>query len=386
MSNKVYVVRCPDYESAEEKLRELFEMMGGINRFAAPGENIILKVNLLRAAKPEEAVSTHPAVAGGVARIAKEAGSVPVIADSPGAGSKYDQKTLKKVYAICGMDKAAEGAGVEVNLDTSYQAVSYPEGSLIKHFEIIDPIIKADGVFNLCKLKTHLFTRITGAVKNSFGVIPGLTKPGYHAKLHDTGRFANMLLDLDRYVSPRISIMDAVVAMEGEGPGAGDPRRIGLLLASESALALDVVASEIIGLPREKNPILLEAEKKDYYPNHISEVEVLGAELLEIKVSDFKFPATMLEGDGLGPMAWWERAFKPIIKPGMSVKPRVIKDQCVACGACHEACPMNAITIVDEEYAKIDDKECIRCYCCHEMCPNDAVELRRGLLYRMMHG
>ncbi len=386
MNTKVYVVRCSDYETTEEKLRELFELMGGIERFAAPGENIILKVNLLRAAKPEEAVSTHPAVARGVARVVKEAGSTPVIADSPGAGYKYDQKTLSKVYRACGMEQAAQEAGVEVNLDTSYQAVSFPEGSLIKHFEIISPVIKADAVFNLCKLKTHLFTLMTGAVKNSFGVIPGLTKPGYHAKLRDTGRFANMLLDLDKYVSPRVSIMDAVVAMEGEGPGAGDPRHVGLLIASESALALDVVAGEIIGLDRDRNPLLIEAERRGFHPHRISEVDVVGAELAAVKVADYRFPATILDGEGLGPMAWWEKIFKPIIKPGMSVKPRVVKDRCVACGACHEACPMGAITLVDEKYAKIDDKECIRCYCCHEMCPNDAVELHRGLLYRMVHG
>ncbi len=386
MNTKVYVVRCPDYESTEEKLRELFELMGGIERFTAPGENIILKVNLLRAAKPEEAVSTHPAVARGVARIVKEAGSTPVIADSPGAGYKYDQKTLSKVYRACGMEQAAQEAGVEVNLDTSYQAVSFPEGSLIKHFEIISPVIKADAVFNLCKLKTHLFTLMTGAVKNSFGVIPGLTKPGYHAKLRDTGRFANMLLDLDKYVSPRVSIMDAVVAMEGEGPGAGDPRHVGLLIASESALALDVVAGEIIGLDRDRNPLLIEAERRGFHPHRISEVDVVGAELAQVKIADYRFPATILDGEGLGPMAWWEKIFKPIIKPGMSVKPRILKDRCVACGACHEACPMGAITLVDEKYAKIDDKECIRCYCCHEMCPNDAVELHRSLLYRMVHG
>ena len=125
--------------------------------------------------------------------------------------------------------KAVEAAGAELNFDTTYKPVFFLQGKLIKHFDVITPVIAANGVLNLCKLKTHTFMSMTGAVKNNFGVIPGLAKPGYHAKLHDKHHFADMMLDLAEFVSPRVSIMDAVMGMEGDGPGAaGTPRPIGL--------------------------------------------------------------------------------------------------------------------------------------------------------------
>jgi ferredoxin len=255
---------------------------------------------------------------------------------------------------------------------------------LIKRFEVITPVLEADGVFNLCKLKTHVFMHMTGAVKNLFGVIPGLTKPGYHAKLHDRGWFASMLLDLADYIAPRLSIMDAVMSLEGEGPGAkGEPRHVGLLIAARSPLALDVVASEIIGLKRVQNPVLIEAENRGLYPTRLEEVELIGADIAALRIPDYKFPATVTEGAGLGALNW----LNPWIKSGTTLKPRVIKELCIACGACRDSCPVQAITIDDSDnnYAQIDDDTCIRCYCCHEMCPESAVELHQGLLHRVIN-
>ena len=83
MENKVYIVKCKDYDDVEDKLAALIDLMGGMGRFAKQGDKIVLKVNLLREARPEEAVSTHPSVVAAVGRLAREAGAVPVIADSP---------------------------------------------------------------------------------------------------------------------------------------------------------------------------------------------------------------------------------------------------------------------------------------------------------------
>ncbi|MBN1811660.1 MAG: DUF362 domain-containing protein [Anaerolineae bacterium] len=386
MDNKVYIVKCPDYKQVGERMAELFGLMGGIEQFAAPGEKIVLKVNLLAAAKPEEAITTHPAVTAAVGKMAKATGATPVIADSPGSGFQYTEGTLKHVYRICRMHDAAEEAGIDVNMDTSYQAVSFPDGVLAKRLDVITPIIEADGVFNLCKLKTHTYMGMTGAVKNHFGIIPGLAKPGYHAKLHDTARFADMLLDLAAYVAPRVSIMDAVVGMEGDGPNAGEPRPIGLLLAARNPLAMDVVASEIIGLPRENNPVLIAAEKRALSPTRLEQVKLVGADATGLRIPGYRLPATFASEEGLVNLLWWQQALKPLFRDSLTIKPRVLKDKCIACGACRDACPMHVITIRQDgkKYAHIDDSGCIRCYCCHEMCPQDAIELRQGLLYRIV--
>jgi uncharacterized protein (DUF362 family)/Pyruvate/2-oxoacid:ferredoxin oxidoreductase delta subunit len=382
MDDKVFIVRCPDYSEVGTKMAELLAMMGGMDSFAQAGERIVLKVNLLQPAKVEKAVTTHPTVVSAVARLVKDAGAIPIIADSPGSGYPYTERSLDKFYRICGMYGVAEEEGIALNLDTGYEIVSYPEGELIKRFEVITPVLESDAVFNLCKLKTHAFMHLTGAVKNIFGVVPGLTKPGYHVKLREKSYFAAMLLDLAEYVSPRLSIMDAVMGLEGEGPGSrGKPRHVGLLIAAKSPLALDVVASDLIGLKREQNPVSIEAKKRGLYPNRLEDVEIIGADISELRIPDYKLPATVAERTGLGRL----QPFAPLIKSGMTLKPRVIKDNCTACGACRDSCPSEAITLTDEECAQIEDDKCIRCYCCHEMCPESAIELHQSLMYRLIN-
>jgi len=383
MDNKVYIVKCKDYEGVEDKVKTLINLMGGIGRFAKQGESIVLKVNLLREARPEQAVSTHPSLVAAVASLAKEQGAAPVIADSPGGGYRYNTKTLDKIYHTSGMHQAAKQAGIDVNWDTTARPVSYSDGILTKHFDIITPVLEANGLFNLCKMKTHLFTVMTGAVKNIFGVIPGLSKPGYHAKLQDVQRFAGMLLDLSQYVSARLTIMDAVWAMEGDGPGSGDPRQVGLLIGSENPLALDVVANEIMGLDRKENPIILEAERRALKPNRLEDIEIIGANLAEVIVPEFKPPQLSAGRFGYDRMPWYLRMIEPMFKNAFTVRPRVIWHRCIACGTCIEGCPMEAISFVKEK-AFIDDNKCIRCYCCHEMCPEEAIGLYSSWLYQLI--
>ena len=384
MENKVYIVQCKDYDEIENKFAALINLMGGIGRFAKQGDKIVLNVNLLREAKPEEAVTTHPSVVAAVGRLAREVGAIPVIADSPGGGYRYTRKTLDKIYHTSRMHEAANQAGITVNWDTTSRPVSYADGILTKHFDIITPVYEADAVFNLCKMKTHLFTVMTGAIKNIFGVIPGLTKTGYHAKLHDVQRFAGMLLDLSQYISPRLTIMDAVVAMEGDGPGTGDPRQVGLLIGSENPLALDVAATEIMGLHRTENPILMEAERRALGPNRLEDIEVIGADIADVRVPDFKRTRVSAGSLGLDRMPWYQRLLEPMFKDAFTVRPRVIWHRCIACGTCIEGCPMEAIRFVDER-ASIDDDKCIRCYCCHEICPEEAIGLHSSWLYQLIN-
>jgi uncharacterized protein (DUF362 family)/Pyruvate/2-oxoacid:ferredoxin oxidoreductase delta subunit len=384
--NSVYVIQCPEYEQVPKRLPELIELMGGIGRFVSPGERLAIKPNLLLEARPEEAVTTHPKVVSTLGHLVTRAGAQGIIVDSPGSGVRYTRKVLENIYKRSGLAEAAQESGVELNMDTSFETVSYSEGKFIKRFEIITPILESDGVLNLSKLKTHCFTYFTGAIKNNFGVIPGRAKPGYHQKLNDRSHFVRMLLDLARLVSPRLSIMDAVVAMEGDGPTAGSPRKIGLLLGARNPLALDVVASEIIGLDREKNPFLQEAEKMGLFPNDIHQVEVIGAEIPKIRIENFRFPVTMFSGTGFGDhLNWWQRLIEPIFKDALTLKPRVRKETCKACGSCLKSCPADAITIQNtgnKPCAQIDDTTCIRCYCCHEMCQEKAIRLQKSLLYR----
>ena len=386
MKYQVYVVPCKNYEDVPEKIQALFKLMGGIEQFIKADEKIVIKPNLLQVAHPDKAVTTHPSIVGAVSKRVKDICDLTVIAESPGSGLPHSESTFKKLYETTGMSEAAKESGASLNWDTTHQVVSFPQGKLIKRFEILTPITEADGVINLCKLKTHTFMGMTGAIKNNFGAIVGRSKPGYHAKLMDTRHFASMLLDLADYVKPRLTIMDAVLGMEGNGPFAGTPKQVGYLIASNNPLALDVVASSMMGLAFENNPVLLEAKSRGMAPIALDEIDLVGATIEELSIHDFKLPDTFVGGTGFGMMPKWvSKIAQTVFKNGATMKPIIRRDDCVACGICKKACPKEAITIHSKKYAEIDYGLCIRCYCCHEMCPEEAIGLKSNVLYKLVH-
>ena len=381
---QVYAASCPDYGQAEGAIRALVEQMGGMGRFVRPGERIVLKANLLRAAPPESAICTHPAVVEAVAKLVKEAGGTPVICDSPG-GALHKEAVLRSLYEKTGMAAAAAAAGAELSIDSSTRTVSLPEGKVLRQAEIITPVAEADGVIDLCKMKTHVLMSMTGAVKNLFGVIPGLSKVGYHATHPDHDTFADVLLDLTGYVRPRLSLMDGILAMEGDGPGSsGTPRQAGLLLASANPLALDTAAGAIMNLPRQDNPVLLAAERRGLTPCRMEDVELIGGTVEELRMADYKFPASTKSNlmDFLGPLA---RPAERLCKKALSQTPRIDGAKCVGCGICAKSCPGQAIAMTAPgKKARISQKACIHCYCCHELCPQKAVELHQSWLGRLL--
>lgn len=381
---QVYAASCPDYSQAEACIRALVEQMGGMGRFVRPGERIVLKANLLRAAPPESAICTHPAVVEAVAKLVKEAGGTPVICDSPG-GALHKEAVLRSLYEKTGMAAAAAAAGAELSMDSSTRTVSLPEGKVLRQAEIITPVAEADGVIDLCKMKTHVLMSMTGAVKNLFGVIPGLSKVGYHATHPDHATFADVLLDLTGYVKPRLSLMDGILAMEGDGPGSsGTPRQVGLLLAAANPLALDTAAGAIMNLPRQDNPVLLAAERRGLTPCRMEDVELIGGTVEELRMADYKFPASTKSNlmDFLGPLA---RPAERLCKKALSQTPRIDGAKCVGCGICAKSCPGQAIAMTAPgKKARISQKACIHCYCCHELCPQKAVELHQSWLGRLL--
>ncbi len=379
---RVYVIRCGGYEQTEEALRSVLAQMGGMGRFVRPGERILLKANLLRPAPPESAVCTHPAVVEAVAKLVQEAGGRAVITDSPG-GALQKESTLRHLYEKTGMAQAAARSGAELSYDASTRLVSIPRGKALHQAEVITPAAEADGVFDLCKMKTHVLMGMTGAVKNSFGIIPGLSKVGFHGSHPDRTDFADVVLDLTSFLSPRLSIMDGVLAMEGEGPGAsGTPRQVGLLLVSENPLALDVAAAEIMGLPRDSNPLLLAAQRRGLTPNRAEDVELVGGSWEELRIPDYRFPSNVRRDlmEFLGPLAG---PAKKLCKAILSQTPKIQPERCVGCGICQKACPGKAITLEGGK-AKVHPASCIRCFCCHELCPQKAVALKRGPLGRLL--
>jgi uncharacterized protein (DUF362 family)/NAD-dependent dihydropyrimidine dehydrogenase PreA subunit len=384
MSLPVSVARCDSYDDSavSRSLAKCLKQIGGIEKFVKPEDRVALKVNLLCAAKPSKAVTTHPSVVAAVAKMVGEVGAKAIIVDSPGGGARYTRGALRDIYRVTGMIDAADAAKAKLNYDTSFESVSVPSGKLVRRFDIIKPIIEADAVINLPKFKTHEFTYLTAAVKNLFGVIPGKTKVGYHATLRNVRNFSEMLIDLLSYVNPCLTIVDAIVGMDGDGPTSGRPREFNLLVASENALAVDILLAKAIGVDPKSIPHIQAAIDRKLCSGSLEDIEVLGETFESIRISDFVMPKSMEREGKLGLTGLLYRFTAPLFKDMFSVKPQIIPEICTGCGVCEDNCPERAIEINDGK-ACIDQKRCIRCYCCHELCPNNGVELRKNLLYAL---
>jgi uncharacterized protein (DUF362 family)/Pyruvate/2-oxoacid:ferredoxin oxidoreductase delta subunit len=376
----VSIIKCSDYntEHVYRAVSKGIKLLGGMEKFIKPGMRVVLKCNLLMRKRPEEAATTHPEIVAAIARLVKEAGATPIIADSP--GGLFTERALRGVYRACGMEEIAQRDDIELNYNVEEVQVSHPEGKIIKSLTVAKFIQDADAIIDIAKLKSHGMTMYTGAVKNLFGVIPGTTKAEYHLRMKRLEDFSNMLVDICTYVKPVLSIMDAVVGMEGHGPSAGDPRQIGAILASESPFALDVAAVSMIGVAPEKVCTIQRAQERGLCSNRLEDVTLLGDSLEELIVRDFKIPEHKHVG-------WIEQyvsgdsGIGQFLNNHFGPRPVFIHEGCVGCRDCERNCPPKAITMVNNKPV-VNLKDCIRCYCCQELCPKKTIEIKRSWLFR----
>ena len=230
--DKVSIIKCDSYElnQVEKALENSLRLIGDLNHYIKPGMKVLIKCNLLMKKKPEECTTTHPAVVEALVKKLQAIGAVPIIGDSP--GGLFTPRLLKGIYAATGMADVAQRTGAQLNYNTNAIEVSYPEGEIVKKLTVMEVLNEVDAVITVAKLKTHGMTLYTGAVKNLFGVIPGMTKAEYHLRMNKVEDFTQALVDICQYVKPVLSIMDGVIGMEGDGPSAGTPRKIGAILAA----------------------------------------------------------------------------------------------------------------------------------------------------------
>lgn len=365
---KVSAVGCTSYdtEAVESAVRRAIDALGGIGKFASNGETVLLKPNLLQPKSPEEAVTTHPEIIRAMIRLVRETGATPVVGDSP--GGRCSEKMLRHLAQRTGMGRVCEEEGVEFIFLIDSQAVPFHQGSIIRSFNLASYLSRVDGVISLAKLKTHNFTGLTGAVKNVFGLIPGLEKSEIHSRMLDINQFSEMLVDLAECVRPRLSVVDGVVGMEGDGPTAGTPRHIGRVVASENPHALDAFLADMMGAGR--IPTVEIARRRGLVP---SDIEVVGDASAAARIEGFKMPPEPVAFGKIRGLLGYA------LNESLSRKPVFLDSRCTFCGSCIEACPGEALS-KGKKMPVIDRKLCIRCYCCQEVCGYKAIELRRQFL------
>ena len=335
---------------------------------------MLLKPNLLAPRPPEKAVCTHPQFVRAVAQEVMEAGGKVYLGDSPGMGS------FTGVLKRSGIMEVVEELGIQVVPFKTPVQVPVPEGGVYKSIQLAQEALGFDGIINLPKFKTHGMMTLTLAVKNMFGAVVGAAKPGWHLQSREPSRFADMLLDLWRALPPQLSILDGVIAMEGNGPGSGDPFTLGLVVASPSALALDLVAGEIARVGSERHPVLYRARERELTGSQPGHVEVHGVQVDEVS-RPFALPKSVSRVDFNLP-EWANRR----LKHSLNSYPELDSVKCTTCGACAEICPVNAITLHNKEPGGgvVDRDLCISCFCCQEVCPERAIEPVPGRLLRVL--
>lgn len=379
--SKVVVLPCEDYE--EEKiyrlLRKGMEVLGGVSAFIGKEEKILLKPNLLKKAEVEKAVITHPAVVGAFARFLREEGYANIVlADSCGHGS------TSQVIRGTGMDTCLEKYKIPAIDYTKGISVDYPEGIQAKEFVLPKELLEADCVISLCKMKTHALERITGAVKNSYGFVYGRNKAIGHTKYPSADSFARMLVDLNQYVKPRLYIMDGIVAMEGNGPGSGDPVPMKVMLLSADPVALDSVFARLVYLKPELVPTNYHGEKMGLGDWREENIQVIVADeegiresSMEELVSQFGKPDFHVDRTQVRANIWTRMAKALNL---FQKKPYIEEDKCVRCGICVNSCPVPGKAVDfrkgKEQPPVYDYKKCIRCFCCQEMCPKKAIKVK----------
>jgi uncharacterized protein (DUF362 family) len=300
----------------------------------------------------------------------QRAGGIVAVGDSPGIGNP------RQVASACGILQVVEETGADFAPFSESVGVA-PKGTTFHHLEIARDILDADVVINLPKLKTHQMMGLTCGVKNLFGAIIGMRKPRLHLQAGtNKGFFALMLLELAEYIAPALTIADAVVGMEGNGPGSGDPVAIGALLASRSPLALDTVATALVGLEESDVWTQRIAAAKESPGSHLAEIELSGESLDALVCSRFRPARSTDVNFGLPPL------IRRSLKRTLSAFPEVDAGLCRLCGLCVDHCPPRAMRL-EKGGLHIDYGQCIGCFCCQELCPHGALTVRQGLLLRL---
>ena len=372
----VAAVSCSSYERGlvQESVARAFELLGGPGAVVSPGQSVFVKVNGLIPAAPEKAVTTHPEVVRAVVEQIMTVTPRVTIGDSP--GGVYNKTMLKRVYEKCGFAAVAEETGATLNSDFSVRQKKVPEAKTMKSFTLCGAMIEADRLVSVSKFKTHLQMNITGAIKNMFGVVPGLTKFNYHSKYTTDEDFADLMVDVVLAAGPSFHVIDAVEAMDGNGPRAGDIKKMEIVAAGRDAFALDRLMMDLAGIPPGANKPLGAAIRRGLISGDLRELRVLGDRLEALRVEGFRLPVKK------DITARLPSFLTDMVAAKLSMRPSPDPAVCTACGKCAEICPEGAISIVDRA-ARVDLSKCIKCYCCHELCEHDAIELERPLLLRL---
>ena len=365
---KISISRCGSYDTGKvfDAVKRSVDLIGGIEAFVKPGMKVLLKPNLLSARLPEDAVDTHPEVVRAIVRLVKGAGAVPFIGDSPGGFGK----NIGEIFEKSGMKRIADEEGVQLEV--------FASSKFVRGIPIARQIFDSDRVISIPKFKTHSITVLTAAIKNMFGSVVGLYKAECHSRSPKEEEFSGIIADVYSITKPHLTVVDGIIAMEGDGPSSGIIRKMEFIMAGIDAVAIDSCLAKIMGLAPLDILVTKEAYEAKSGEADLSKIEILGDSLDAFIAKDFKLPQTT-------PLKYLPKSVIDCVASLIRFKPHIDNKTCARCNLCKITCPVHCIEI-EKRYCSIDYKRCIRCLCCHEVCPYRAISIKRNILTKMVWG
>jgi uncharacterized protein (DUF362 family)/Pyruvate/2-oxoacid:ferredoxin oxidoreductase delta subunit len=370
MNSKVSILKCRDYNPflVCKETKKAIDLLGGISSFIRPKSKVLIKPNLLMAKQPELGITTHPEVVRAVVKILKEIDCQIYLGDGPSVWGKEIER-VDEVYEETEMKKISKEEGIEL--------VKFDKRRWRGKFPLTEWLDTCDYLVSIPKFKTHNLTLLTGAIKNLFGLVTGTYKTELHKNYFAQDDFARILVDIYEEAKPVLTVIDGIVAMEGDGPSSnGELRNTGLVLAGSDCVALDTILALIMGVKPFDILTTQEAAARGLGVADIDSISVLGEKLEDVIGEPFKLPRTSLN----------KKIPRPIVelaKRLIRFSPKVDYNNCNLCSVCVEICPNKVISIRTNRIF-IDYSGCISCFCCQESCPNAAIKVKKSILTRMI--
>ncbi len=376
MKSIVSIRYCEEYDHQilRKSVENLFSDCLDVRNLISRGQKILLKPNLLRSARPDQAIVTHPAFVEVVAEILSDCGASLSIGDSPPLGN------LQKTLAKSGYEPLMKRLNVKPIPFVHKKTIEFGDDRIYKRIDLAQEVFDFDRIINLAKLKTHCQMTLTMAVKNLFGTVIGTDKASWHLRAGKiTDNFAHVLLQIYQTIRPDFSLIDGILVMQGNGPNSGEPRHVGIVGASRDALALDSSITRLVGFPLESVRTCIIGSELGLGNTLAETIDVVGDALVGFPLKDFKAPKSMS-------MAWNLSYWNPIrrfMENHVITKPQINFEACRNCGICMNHCPPKAISEVNGRMI-INRKKCISCFCCHELCGSDAISIRQPYVGKLL--
>lgn len=366
---KVAIVTCESYALTEVYLavKEGLQTVG----FIIPeNKTVLIKPNIMSQNRPDQHTITHFAMIDALCCLLSENHCEILIGDSV---SFFQQGLTRKAFVTSGIGTVADKYGGRLIAFEEEPLIRFDE-NLVGLNKLFIPkiLLDVDLVINACKLKTHSGMRLSGAIKNMFGCLPG----GYKQRIHQwTGNefeLADVFIDIHNHVKPGLSVMDAVVSLDGGPTALGQPVKTSRILVATNAAALDIVAAKMIGYRPGELPILMAAKKRGLIKS-FDDLKVIG------NYKTFRFKRLVKKD-----------LFRRSNKDSIFVKDTFVnllisKSRCTKCKKCVPACPVHAIN-AHELIISLDPTVCINCYYCLSICPENAIRIKSKPLNMIIRG